>query len=158
MANEKSVFEYCDISICSLHATKLYHSIEGGLVITNDQELLKRLAFIRNFGFNGPEAFAELGFNGKNSEFHAAMGLVNLKYINNIHQNRRNICKLYDEKLVSFRAVKQLWNNDASKNYAYYPVILESEELLLKIIDVLSSNKIFVRRYFIHHFRRSYHT
>jgi dTDP-4-amino-4,6-dideoxygalactose transaminase len=79
--NGKSIFEYGDISTCSLHATKLYHSSEGGLIITKDPELLKKLAYIRNFGFDGPEKFAELGLNGKNSEFHAAMGLANLKYI-----------------------------------------------------------------------------
>src|SRR5690606_35285307 len=83
--NGKSVFEYGDISTCSLHATKLYHSIEGGLIITKDADLLKKLAYIRNFGFDGPEAFAELGINGKNSEFHAAMGLANLYHITEIH-------------------------------------------------------------------------
>src|SRR5665213_2906716 len=77
----RSIFEYGDISICSLHATKFYHSIEGGLVITKDTHLLKKIAYMRNFGFDGPEAFAELGINGKNSEFHAAMGLANLNYV-----------------------------------------------------------------------------
>src|SRR5699024_2628075 len=66
--NDRSVFEYGDISICSLHATKLYHSVEGGLLITRDPALLKKLAYMRNFGFDGPEAFATLGINGKNSE------------------------------------------------------------------------------------------
>ena len=75
--NGKSIFEYGDISTCSLHATKLYHSIEGGLVITKDAELLKKLAYMRNFGISGFDSFSELGLNGKNSEFHAAMGLVN---------------------------------------------------------------------------------
>ncbi|RQP16654.1 MAG: aminotransferase class V-fold PLP-dependent enzyme, partial [Parapedobacter sp.] len=77
---ERSIFEYGDISTCSLHATKLYHSIEGGLVTTTDPNLLKKIAYMRNFGFSGPESFAELGINGKNSEFHAAMGLANLSY------------------------------------------------------------------------------
>ena len=89
--NGKSIFEYGDISTCSLHATKLYHSIEGGLLITKDPILLKKLAYIRNFGFDGPENFAELGINGKNSEFHAAMGLANLKYIEHIHKKRKEI-------------------------------------------------------------------
>src|SRR5690554_5232433 len=92
----KSIFEYGDISICSLHATKLYHSIEGGLIITKDPELLRKLAFIRNFGFNGPEAFAELGINGKNSEFHAAMGLANFEYIDAIHKKRKLLTERYD--------------------------------------------------------------
>src|SRR5690606_8628483 len=77
----KSIFEFGDISTCSLHATKLYHSIEGGLVITKDAEVLKKLASIRNFGIAGHDSFSTLGINGKNSEFHAAMGIVNLKHI-----------------------------------------------------------------------------
>lgn len=81
----RSIFEFGDIAICSLHASKLYHSVEGGLIITRDAETLRQLAFMRNFGFNGPEAFACLGTNGKNSELHAAMGLVNLKYIDAIY-------------------------------------------------------------------------
>jgi dTDP-4-amino-4,6-dideoxygalactose transaminase len=92
----KSIFEYGDISTCSLHATKLYHSIEGGLIITKDSKLLKRLAFTRNFGHDGPDAFAELGWNGKNSEFHAAMGLVNLNYITAIHNKRKELSEAYD--------------------------------------------------------------
>jgi len=146
--NGKSVFEYGDISICSLHATKLYHSIEGGLVITKDANLLKKLAYMRNFGFNGPEAFAELGINGKNSEFHAAMGLVNLDYIEEIHMNRQKISERYDERLKTFKAIKPLWNKNSTKNYAYYPVVVENEELLHKCIHDLKANEIFVRRYF----------
>lgn len=146
--NGKSIFEFGDISTCSLHATKLYHSGEGGLIITKDPKLLKKLAYIRNFGFDGPEAFAELGINGKNSEFHAAMGLVNLKYINLIHENRKKICERYDEKLGTFKAVKQVWHHQSAQNYAYYPIVLESEELLHKCIEALKSNEIFVRRYF----------
>ena len=69
----KSVFEYGDISICSLHATKLYHSTEGGLIITKDPSLLKKAALMRNFGISDFNKFAELGINGKNSEFHAAI-------------------------------------------------------------------------------------
>jgi dTDP-4-amino-4,6-dideoxygalactose transaminase len=67
--NGKSIFEYGDISICSLHATKLYHSIEGGLLFAKDPNVLKKLAFIRNFGISGYDSFSELGLNGKNSEF-----------------------------------------------------------------------------------------
>jgi len=146
--NGRSVFEYGDISICSLHATKLYHSGEGGLIITKDPELLKKLAYIRNFGFKGPEAFAELGINGKNTEFHAAMGLANLEYIETIHNNRKIITERYDEKLKNLKAKKQQWQQNASMNYAYYPLVFESEELMLRCIEKLKANEIFTRRYF----------
>lgn len=146
--NGKSIFDYGNLSVCSLHATKLYHSIEGGLIITKDSELLKKLAYMRNFGFDGPEAFAELGINGKNSEFHAAMGLVNLDYIQEIHDNRKKIVERYDEKLENYKAIKPLWHINGTQNYAYYPIVVESEELLRKCIDTLKLNEIFVRRYF----------
>lgn len=144
----KSIFEYGDISTCSLHATKLYHSIEGGLVITKDPELLRKLALMRNFGFYGPEAFAELGINGKNSEFHAAMGLANLKYIDAIHQKRKLLTERYDRNLQTFKARKPAWKSEATINYAYYPLVFDSEELMHKCIERLKGSEIFTRRYF----------
>lgn len=146
--NEKSIFEYGDISICSLHATKLYHSTEGGLVVTKDADLLKKLAYIRNFGISGFDTYSELGINGKNSEFHAAMGLCNLNYVKRISEQREILSKRYDEKLSSLNGYYPLWHQSASKNYAYYPVIVESEELLLEIKSELDKYEIFTRRYF----------
>lgn len=146
--NGKSIFEYGDISTCSLHATKLYHSVEGGLIITKDTLLLKKMAYIRNFGISGFDSFAELGINGKNSEFHAAMGLVNLNYIGTIHNRRKELTGQYDAKLKSLRAYRPVWHSKATENYAYYPIVLESEELLLKIKTSLDGHEIFTRRYF----------
>ena len=146
--NGKSIFEYGDISTCSLHATKLYHSIEGGLIVTKDPDILKKLSYIRNFGISGFDTFAELGTNAKNSEFHAAMGLANLKYIDEIHEKRKLLCNLYNEKLKTLRGRKIQWHKDANENYAYYPLVLESEELLLNIKNELDKNEIFTRRYF----------
>ncbi len=144
----KSIFEYGDISTCSLHATKLYHSIEGGLVITKNSLLLKKLAYMRNFGFDGPERFSELGINGKNSEFHAAMGLANLQYIEKIHNRRKELTDAYNSRLTNLRGYQPEWHKHATVNYAYYPVVLESEELLLEIKWELDSHEIFTRRYF----------
>ncbi|WP_313373385.1 DegT/DnrJ/EryC1/StrS family aminotransferase [Chishuiella sp.] len=145
---DKSIFEYGDISICSLHATKLYHSIEGGLMITNNPELLKKIAFIRNFGISGYDTFSELGINGKNSEFHAAMGLTNLKYVDEIILKRKSLTKRYEENLENFKAYRPLWHKDSENNGAYLPLVLESEELLLKIKTELDKKEIFTRRYF----------
>ena len=146
--NGKSIFEYGDITTCSMHATKLYHSTEGGFIATEDTELLKKMAYIRNFGISGFDSFSELGLNGKNSEFHAAMGLVNLNYIKAIHEKRKELTEYYDEKLKYLKAVKPLWHKEANLNYAYYPIVLESEELLLKIKERLDKGEIFTRRYF----------
>lgn len=144
----KSIFEYGDISICSLHATKLYHTIEGGLVITKAPSLLKKLAFMRNFGFNGPEDFAELGINGKNSEFHAAMGLANLKYLKDIHDKRKALSEQYQKMLKNAKAFIPQWNKEASLNYAYFPIVFQSEELALRCFEALKRKEIFARRYF----------
>lgn len=146
--NGKSIFEYGDISTCSLHATKLYHSGEGGLVITKDREILKKLAYIRNFGFDGPEAFAELGINGKNSEFHAAMGLANYPHIDVIHEKRKKLTDLYNEKLKGLKAKQPIWYKEATLNYAYYPLVFENEELMLKCMEYLKLHEVFTRRYF----------
>lgn len=144
----KSVFEYGDISICSLHATKLYHSTEGGLIITKDPELSKKIYYMRNFGFNGPDNFSELGLNGKNSEFHAAMGLVNLKYIQDIHEQRKALTEFYHSQLESTLSFIPKWNTEATLNYAYYPIIFESEEIAMACFDNLKKEDIYARRYF----------
>ena len=144
----QSVFNYGDISTCSFHATKLYHTIEGGAVVTQDPELLKRMAYLRNFGHDGPERFAQLGINGKNSEFHAAMGLVNLKYISQIIEKRKELCAYYDSFLANFKARKPAISSGVTYNYAYYPLFFDEERLLTKVVDVLSQNWIYPRRYF----------
>jgi len=144
----KSIFEYGDIATCSLHATKLYHSIEGGLVITKDSDLLKKMAYMRNFGFSSAESYAEVGINGKNSEFHAAMGLANLAHFYKILEKRKILTERYDEKLKSLKAVKPVWHKNSQSNYSYYPLVFKSESQLLKTIEGLKLNEIFGRRYF----------
>ena len=146
--NGKSIFEYGDISTCSLHATKLYHSVEGGFVVTQNAGLLKKLASIRNFGISGFDTFDELGLNGKNSEFHAAMGLANLKYIENIIAQRQALTNRYDQQLQNLKAYRPKWHRDSANNGAYYPLVFESEELMLKIVDHLKAHEIGTRRYF----------
>ena len=146
--NGKSVFEYGDISTCSLHATKLYHSGEGGLVITKDPVLLKKLAFIRNFGFHGPEAFAELGINGKNSEFHAALGLANITHVELIHQKRKELTERYNSKLRNFAASRPRWYSQTPMNYAYYPLVFEDADFMRLCMGKLKAREIFTRRYF----------
>lgn len=144
----KSIFEYGDISICSLHATKLYHSGEGGFIVTKNDELHQKLKYIMNFGISGFSTFAELGINGKNSEFHAAMGLVNLNYIEKIHDKRHKLVEAYNSYLKDFQHRKPKWHPKANQNFAYYPILLEDEGTLLKIMKSLESEDIHTRRYF----------
>ena len=146
--NGKSIFEYGDISTCSTHATKLFHTIEGGFVVTKDKELLKTMSYMRNFGHNGPEKFQGIGINGKNSEFHAAMGLCNLTHIDAISKQRKKLTEHYSLKLKKFKGTLPLWHKKSTSNFSYYPIIFESEDLLLNCIDTLKANEIFGRRYF----------
>lgn len=146
--NGKSIFEFGDITTCSLHATKLYHSIEGGLIVTKDSDLLAKLAKVRNFGISDFDTFSDLGINGKNSEFHAAMGIINLNYIEAILEKREQIAKRYDIKLNGFKCFRPKWNDGSQNNNSYYPIIIENEELLLKCKKVLQLNEIGTRRYF----------
>jgi dTDP-4-amino-4,6-dideoxygalactose transaminase len=144
----KSVFAYGDISTTSFHATKLFHTIEGGAVFANDPELLKKMAYMRNFGHNGPLDFAELGINAKNSEFHAAMGLVNLKYIDAILENREKLYFQYNSWMKYLRVTTIKIAAEAASNFSYYPIIFETEEALLKATELLSGHLIYTRRYF----------
>lgn len=144
----KTIFSYGNISTASFHATKLFHTIEGGAVFTNSPDLLRRMAYMRNFGHNGPLDYAEIGINGKNSEFHAAMGLVNLKYVPKIIENRKKLFEkyLYWLKYIEGKTIKL--NADGEFNYAYFPLIFKTEEALLKATELLEGHWIFPRRYF----------
>ena len=144
----KSIFHYGDISTVSFHATKLFHTIEGGGVFTMDPALLKKLAYIRNFGFDGPEKFALVGINGKNSEFHAAMGVTNLKYIGDILEKRKSGYLHYKEALQDKGVRFQKIEKETIYNHSYFPIVLESEALLKKVEKYFNDNLIFPRRYF----------
>lgn len=146
--NNKSLFEAGDISTASFHATKVFHTIEGGAVVTKDQSLLKKMAYLRNFGHDGPEKFNGIGINGKNSEFHAAMGLVNLKYADEAVARRKSQFEYYSSLLENLRVQTQKIASDVAYNYSYYPVIFESEEKALASMKALEINGIGTRRYF----------
>lgn len=144
----RSVYEFGTVSTASFHATKLFHTVEGGAVITRDASLLKTMAFMRNFGHDGPEKFSELGINGKNSEFHAAMGLVNLNHVDSILATRKWQSEYYDEVLKNVRHQKPGIDSNAGFNYAYYAVVLPSESLTLRVVEELNRHWIYPRRYF----------
>jgi dTDP-4-amino-4,6-dideoxygalactose transaminase len=147
--NGKSVFEFGDISTTSFHATKLFHTAEGGAVFTKDEKLLSKMALLRNFGHTETTDFDGLGINGKNSELHAAMGLCNLKYIDVILENRKKQYLCYQFKLYNLNIQQQVIDAQCSHyNYAYYSIVLQSEEILLQTLAALERQNIFARRYF----------
>lgn len=144
----KSVYTYGDISTGSFHATKLYHTIEGGAIITKDPDISHRVSRMRNFGHAGFGQFDGVGINGKSSEFHAAMGLCNLKYIDEVLERRKEQWLRYEE-LFDREVIRGITiNSEAKFNYAYYPVIFGNEEKTLKVKESLEAAGISPRRYF----------
>ena len=144
--NGKSLFDYGDISTCSFHATKLFHTIEGGACISKDNEVSQKLNLIKRFGHNLDEHIC-LGINAKQSEFNAAMGLANLGFISEIIEKRKTISEIYENELNGFvqRPKKQV---NLDYNYAYYPVVFKSETELLRVFEELNKEEIYPRRYF----------
>lgn len=143
-----SIFNFGDISTLSFHATKVFHTVEGGAVVTKDKELAHRISSIRNFGHEGPEAFSEIGINAKNSEFHAAMGLCVLPGVENFIKERKKIAETYSDMLTEINIVTPTCYKEVSYNYAYYPVIFSTENALIDALKVLNENYIYPRRYF----------
>lgn len=146
----KSIFEYGDVSSVSMHATKLFHSIEGGGIITDSDELAFTFSKMRNFGHLGFDNYAGVGINAKCSEVHAAMGIVNLRYIDRILENRRELYGYYLKALDGFEKVsyQKIQNEDVEYNYSYFPLLFDSNESLQKAIEALNANDIYPRRYF----------
>lgn len=144
----KSLLAYGDISTLSTHATKLFHTVEGGAVISQNPELLKKMAYLRNFGHDGPDKFNGIGINGKNSEFHGAMGLANLPYINQIIEKRKSDSEKYDHWLMNKGIKRPFIPSNTGYNYSYYPILFESETLTIKVFEELAKNEIYARRYF----------
>lgn len=145
--NGKSLLSFGDISTCSFHATKVFHSVEGGCIVSNSEEMNIQLSLLRSFGHVGDDHFC-VGINGKNSEFHAAMGLVNLNYITKIITVRKNLSQVYDTLLASENIIRPAIPANMDYNYAYYPVIFETEELLYKVVESLKTKGVSPRRYF----------
>ncbi len=145
---DKSIFNYGDLSTCSFHATKIFHTGEGGGMFTNDEDLYHKLFYSHNFGHNGPLDFHGLGINAKMSELQAAMGLSMLPDMNEILSARKKIVKYYNQEL-NFKNYRSLKIREGTKwNYSYYPIIFENEDELLNVQTKLNQVEIYPRRYF----------
>ena len=146
--NNKSLFNFGDVSTCSFHATKLFHTGEGGAIFCNNDELQHQLFYSHNFGHNGPLDFFGLGINGKISELQGAMGLAVFPYMDEIIESRKKVVDFYNHNL-NFKKLKTIKIRENTVwNYSYYPIIFESEEKLLEIQKILNEQQIFPRRYF----------
>jgi dTDP-4-amino-4,6-dideoxygalactose transaminase len=145
--NGESILNWGDVSTLSLHATKLFHTAEGGAVITRDSRVAAKIKSLREFGYEGDEITAA-GINAKNSEFHAALGLCNLKAADNLIEQRRRLVQAYSKLLRNTELQLPVYKKDVVYNYAYYPVVFRSERELLLVKKELEKNDIYPRRYF----------
>lgn len=144
----KSIFNYGDVSTCSFHATKIFHTGEGGAMFCQNDELYHELFYHHNFGHKNLTEFYGLGINAKMSELQAAMGLAVLPYFEKVKAKRKEVVETYNELLKDTSFKNLQIRKNAEWNYSYYPVIFETEEQLLKAIKRLNENGIHPRRYF----------
>jgi dTDP-4-amino-4,6-dideoxygalactose transaminase len=142
----RSLLQYGDISTCSFHATKLFHTIEGGCVIAKDGKVNAEIDLAKRFGHNADEHIS-LGINGKASELQAAMGLSNLGHIDEIISDRGRSIEIYREQLGDRFQLLAL-TEGTEYNNAYFPIVLHSETQLEALTAALNANEIFPRRYF----------
>jgi dTDP-4-amino-4,6-dideoxygalactose transaminase len=147
MYRNKSLVSYGDVSTLSFHATKLFHTVEGGAVITNNDNIAKKISLYRAFGHVG-DTYYTFGINGKNSEFHAAMGLSIFPKITLIMKRRKYISNLYDSHFRKTKLLLPKPIENTVHNYSYYPVLFPTKRSLKKAVNQLHKFNIFPRRYF----------
>lgn len=144
----QSAAAFGDAAMFSFHATKVFHTVEGGAVVCRDAALFEALKLERNFGITGPETTVSVGGNAKMNEFQAAMGLCNLRHLDAEMQKRRAVCAAYRARLSGVPGIT-LCAERAEDNCAYFPVLFEG---FLKtrdgVFDELAGHDIFARKYF----------
>ena len=145
--NGRSVLHHGDLTTLSFHATKLYHTGEGGAIVAPDAALHRKLWLLRSFGHDRDDHFLP-GINGKNSELHAALGLVNLRYLEAILARRREQWERYAELLAGAPVQFVRVPDGVGYNHAYFPVVFRSEAELQQVMDDLAAMQVFPRRYF----------
>lgn len=148
----KGIGTYGDASCFSFHATKVFNSIEGGAVCFKSERLGKVLYDLKNFGIHGPEEVSAVGANAKMNEFCAAMGLCNLRHIDEEISKRKKVVERYTERLENTGGIQlNAAQPDVKSNYAYFPAVFEEKEFGAtrnEVYSKLSENEIIARKYF----------
>ncbi len=146
--NKKSVLRYGDASILSFHATKIFHTIEGGAIIVNNKKLYQKLKLLQNFGIQSEEKVLLPGINAKMNEFQAAMGLANLPYLESNRQKRKKIYLAYLDGFANNKSIGLQKLICSKYNYSYLPILLKDEKTRNILFDKLIENGIKPRKYF----------
>ena len=148
--NGVSAANFGNASMFSFHATKVFNTIEGGAVCFSDDSLVQMLNDMKNFGIRGPEACAYIGGNAKMSEFQAAMGICNLRHIDEEIEKRRVVANHYRSRLSGVNGIKLSTEQDGVKsNYAYFPVVFDGYKYTRdEVFEKLKAEDIIARKYF----------
>lgn len=148
----KGIGNFGDASCFSFHATKVFHSIEGGAVCFSDENLGKALYDLKNFGIHGPEEVSAVGANAKMNEFCAAMGICNLRHIDEEIAKREKVVQRYREHLKGIEGIQlNAIQLEVKSNYSYFPVVFEEKLFGAsrgEVYDILAENGIVARKYF----------
>jgi dTDP-4-amino-4,6-dideoxygalactose transaminase len=148
----RGIGTFGDVSCFSFHATKVFHSIEGGAVCFRDEQLGSRLYELKNFGIHGPEEVSAVGANAKMNEFCAAMGICNLRHVDEEIAKRKVVVERYRERLEGVEGIQlSTVQKDVKSNYAYFPVVFEEKQFGAsreEVFDKLAEHGIGARKYF----------
>lgn len=147
----RPITSYGDASMLSFHATKVFNTIEGGAVVSPNKDLTDYTDKYRRFGLDETEDYIEFGTNAKMNEFQAAMGLLNLKYIDQSIGSRKEVSDIYNEMLCEVPGIRLLPSRaDVKANYAYYPILVEDAYPLTRdeLYTRLAAHNIITKKYF----------
>ena len=148
----QSILNWGDLSMLSFHATKIFTTFEGGALITNDIKLKKRIDFLKNFGFADETVVVAPGTNGKMNEFSSALGLLQLKYVDENILKRKRITEIYREKLSKVKGITFLHDIErVTHNYPYFQILIDKNVYGIsrdELYNRFKQNNICVRRYF----------
>ena len=148
----KSTALFGDVSCFSFHATKVFHTIEGGAACFHDRELGEKLSRLKNFGIRNAECVDGVGANAKMNEFCAAMGLCNLRHVHDDIARRKAVAERYRERLEGVCGVQlNPVQENVTPNYAYFPVVFHEKEFgrtRNEVFDALQRADIYSRKYF----------
>ena len=149
--NEKGIGTFGDITMFSFHATKLYNSIEGGCLTYNDENLVRKIYNLRNFGIQSEELVEEVGINGKMNEIQASIGILNLDLYKAEQEKRAKVKAFYDENLSKIKGIRiPKMPLGTTNSYQYYPIVIEDDFSLTRdeLYEKFKKGNIFTRKYF----------
>lgn len=150
--NGRSLCDFGDMSVLSFHATKVFNTFEGGAIVCHSAEMKEHIDNLKNFGFRGETTVVEPGINAKMNEVQAAMGLLQLKYVDSLIEKRKNVAAIYKERLKDIPGIHFVDDLDGMlHNYSYFPILIDEGIYSYsrdQVYEKLKEHNVFARRYF----------